>query len=98
VHNTRRWFAAPATIDGVDIGAGDTVLVVLAAANRDRHRDSNESFSFGAGAHRCPASRLAPRIAAVTIGALLDEWPGVLGDLRVSGCRSLPNARIPTFG
>jgi hypothetical protein len=29
---------------------------------------------------------------------LLDEWPGVLGDLRVSGCRSLPNARIPTFG
>ena len=98
VHNTRRWFAAPATIDGVDIGAGDTVLVVLAAANRDRRRDSNESFSFGAGAHACPANTLAPRIAALTIGALLDEWPGVLGDLRVSGCRPLPNARIPAFG
>ena len=98
VHSTRRWFAAPATIDGVTIGAGATVLVVLAAANRDRHREPGESFSFGAGAHRCPASTLAPRIAALTIGELLDEWPGVLGALRVSGCRLLPNARIPTFG
>ena len=96
VHNTRRWFARPADIGGVRVAAGDAVLVVLAAANRDPA--AGESLSFGAGAHRCPAASLAPRIAALTIEALFDDWPGVLGELRPTGLRSLPNARIATFG
>ena len=95
VHNTRRWFAAPADVGGATIAAGDAVLVVLAAANRDPAGD--ESLSFGAGAHRCPAASLAPRIAALTIAALLDEWPGVLGELRMTGFRAMPNVRVPTF-
>lgn len=95
VHTTRRWFAAPADVGGVTIGSGDAVLVVLAAANRDP--SAGGSLSFGSGAHRCPAADLAPRIAALTVAALIAERPGVVGGIRQSGFRSLPNARIPTF-
>ena len=96
VHNTRRWFAVPADIGGVRVAAGDAVLVVLAAANRDPA--GRGSLSFGAGAHRCPAAMMAPRIAALTVGALLDEWPSVLTDVSATGFRPLPNVRIATFG
>ena len=93
VHNTRRWFAAPADVGGATIAAGDAVLVVLAAANRDPA--GGESLSFGAGAHRCPAASLAPRIAALTIAALVDEWPGVLGELRTTGFRAIAECSDP---
>lgn len=95
VHNTRRWFAAPADLGGVTIAAGEAVLIVLAAANRDPAAAA--SLSFGLGAHRCPAENLAPRIATLTVAALVEEWPGVLGEIRPTGFRALPNARIRTF-
>ena len=96
VQNTRRWFAGPADIGEVRVAAGDAVLVVLAAANRDPA--GCQSLSFGAGRHRCPAASLARRIAALTVAALLDDWPGLLRDVSATGFRAMPNARIATFG
>ena len=88
VHNTRRFFAEPADIGGAQIRAGDTVLVVLAAA----------VLPFGAGAHRCPASALVPEIVAGAVSELLDVWPDALSCAVPIGYRPLPNTRVPVFG
>jgi cytochrome P450 len=53
VHNTRRFMASDADVAGCRVSAGDTVVVVLAAA----------ALPFGAGLHRCPAADLAAAIA-----------------------------------
>jgi cytochrome P450 len=58
------------TLAGVDIKAGDQVLCILSAANRDGRefedpdevqieRSPNRHLSFGSGAHRCIGSHLA---------------------------------------
>ncbi|AGC48511.1 cytochrome P450 family protein [Myxococcus stipitatus DSM 14675] len=78
VQNTRRFLSEDAVIDGRALRAGDTVLVVLAAANRDPavhhaphrfdlHREPSELATFGEGRHACPGAALA---RAVSLGAL----------------------------
>jgi cytochrome P450 len=108
VHNTRRFVARRCTIGGSVLAAGDTVLVVLAAANRDpdanpepdrfllerRHR---QIFSFGSGIHRCPGQRLALTIASQAILQLLGCRPTVLASARQSGYWPSLNGRIPHF-
>ncbi len=82
VQNTRRWALTPVTIAGHDIAAGDAILVVLAAANRDPAanpdpdrfdpaRAERKSFVFGAGAHACPGETLSIAIATAGVGELL---------------------------
>ena len=74
-----------ATIAGVDIPAGGTVMVLNGAANRDpRHfedsaefridRDnSREHLAFGRGVHSCPGGSLARLETVVSIDRLLDR-------------------------
>lgn len=102
VQNTRRFAAQAVTLAGQRIEAGQGVLLVLAAANRDPalnpepqrlwpDRPARRGLGFGAGVHACPGEALAIAIASAALPALLPH----LG--RHVGYRPLANARIPIF-
>ncbi|MCQ4042570.1 cytochrome P450 [Streptomyces rubrisoli] len=73
-------------LHGRTIRAGDAVLPVLAAANRDERvfpdadrlnlcRADNPHLVFGRGPHNCIGSHLARTELSVGLGALLDRFP-----------------------
>jgi cytochrome P450 len=109
VHNTRRFAIEPITIAGTTLAAGDAVLLVLAAANRDPAfnpdpdsfrliRERRRMLGFGHGMHACPGQALACTLAAAGLDALLRHPPD-LDALRARGWHYRPsaNARIPVF-
>jgi len=109
VQNTRRFCVEPLTIAGTKIAAGDAVLLVLAAANRDSafnpdpdrfmlSRARRRMLGFGHGVHACPGQALACTLAAAGLEALLDRAPD-LDAMRERGWSYRPsaNARIPVF-
>ncbi|WP_460137119.1 cytochrome P450 [Pseudomonas sp. S1_E04] len=108
VQNTRRFVARRCTLGHTVLEAGDTILVLLASANRDPdanptpdsfmlERPQRRIFSFGAGHHRCPGQQLALSIASQAVLALLRRQPGWLDS--IAGCSYWPslNSRIPRF-
>ncbi|MFF0388878.1 cytochrome P450 [Kitasatospora sp. NPDC004615] len=83
---TWRFATRPLSIGGVDIPAGDPVLVVLAAADRDPDRFSDENtldlartdnphLGFGHGIHYCIGAPLARLEGQRAIGTLLTRLP-----------------------
>jgi len=109
VQNTRRFAVEPITIAGTTLAAGDVVLLVLAAANRDPAfnpdpdrfvlvRARRRMLGFGHGLHACPGQALACTLAAAGLEALLSRAPD-LDAMRVRGWSYRPsaNARIPVF-
>jgi cytochrome P450 len=109
VQNTRRFLAEDAVIEGQRLAAGDAVLVVLAAANRDpalnedphrfdADRKDRRSFTFGAGVHACPGEALAKSIVQGALEELLSAEPGLLR-AAVRDVSYVPsvNGRIPFF-
>jgi len=99
-----------ATVGGVDIPAGSTLMVVNGAANRDpRHfeqptefrveRDNaREHVAFGRGVHSCPGGPLARVETRVSIERLLDRTT----DIRISEAHHGPAAarryqHMPTY-
>src|SRR5579862_4280869 len=95
VQNTRRFLAEVAVISGIRMRRGDTVLAILAAANRDPTA-SDRIYTFGLGGHACPARHIAVRIAAAALRHL------AAGGLNLRHCRPVtyrpsPNVRIPLF-
>ncbi|HEU4370666.1 MAG TPA: cytochrome P450 [Methylomirabilota bacterium] len=109
VQNTRRFLAEGGVVAGQAMKPGDTVLVVLAAANLDPaanpHPDQFDplrrvprSFTFGLGAHACPGEVIATTIARTGVESLLAA--GVDPE-RLAGrvtYRPSANMRIPLFG
>ncbi|WP_454673317.1 cytochrome [Achromobacter pestifer] len=94
LHNTRRFLADAITIAGQRIEAGQTVLLVLAAAATVQ---PDAGWTFGALGHACPGQDLARDHAADALSHLLqaDISPAALAsDFRY---RPLPNARVPLF-
>ncbi len=81
-----------ATVGGVDVPAGATLMVLNGAANRDpRHFDapgelrvergnSRDNLAFGRGIHACPGGSLARLEARVSIERFLDRT----SDIRIS--------------
>ncbi|WP_034274106.1 cytochrome P450 [Haloechinothrix halophila] len=109
IQNTRRFATEPYRYGPHTVRAGQVVLVLLAAANRDPmvNEDPDEfrpdrsdpvTFTFSAGAHECPGRALAIGIAAEIL-SVLDEAGWSPGDLH-GPVRYMPspNARIPVFG
>jgi cytochrome P450 len=92
LHPPLNFIARSATVD-TEVGdglvrAGDRVLLVIAAANRDPDeffspripnldRRQNRHLAFGAGIHRCIGSNLARLQVKVAIEALLDRVQGL---------------------
>jgi len=111
IQNTRRSLAGAARIDGHAMTEGDTLLLVLAAAERDpaRHpepdafrldRGALPALGLGAGVHRCPGGAHALALAgaawrALTAGVSADALAGLAE--RVTWRPSV-NARLPIFG
>lgn len=108
VQNTRRFAAEPARLGGAEVAAGDAILVVLAAANRDPRvnpgpaafrsdRASPVLFTFGAGGHRCPGQVIAVTIASAVIAALISHgWDASHLPAAIT-YHPLANARIPVL-
>jgi cytochrome P450 len=81
-----------ATVGGVEVPAGRTVMVLNGAANRDPRRfdrpgefqldrdNSRDHLTFGRGAHACPGGSLARAEARVSIARLLARTE----DIRIS--------------
>jgi cytochrome P450 len=80
------------TIGGVDVPAGSTISMMLAAANRDPRRFENPDefvadrpnarahIAFGHGVHTCPGAPLARAEARVALERVLDR----MRDIRIS--------------
>jgi hypothetical protein len=85
---TWRFFATPERLHGVDVPAGDSVIVSLAAANRDPAqfpdpdeldlaRSPNPHLSFGHGIHFCAGAALARIELHVAFEAIITRLPGM---------------------
>lgn len=109
VHNTRRFIAQDCTVAGQAMKAGDQILVVLAAANRDLSlherphifdpaRADRRNFTFGAGRHACAGQAIATGIAAAGIQALIAHGLDVAALVGPVQYRRSVNARVPLFG
>ena len=108
VQNTRRFVARPCVIANRTLAAGDSLVVVLASANRDPvanpapdsfllDRAHPQTFSFGSGRHQCPGQQLALAIASEAIRLWLQHpSPSSARQLRWHYLPSL-NGRIPQF-
>lgn len=108
VQNTRRFAAGSVRVAGMDVKAGETILVLLAAANRDPaanedpgafrlDRSAPRDFGFGAGVHECPGRRLAITIAVAVVDHLLASGFDVSGLPTELVYRPSANARIPLW-
>jgi cytochrome P450 len=106
VQNTRRFVADDGVVAGQPIHAGDAILVVLAAANRDPAANADSSrfdiarpdrrcFTFGIGAHACPGEVLAQTIARAGVERLIAD--GAASESLLDGLAYQPsmNTRIP---
>ncbi|MHA7631927.1 cytochrome P450 [Corallococcus sp. M7] len=82
VQNTRRFTHAAATVAGQALEADETIVVVLAAANRDplvnpqpdaflSRRAARQTFTFGLGSHACPGHLLATAMATAAAERVL---------------------------
>ncbi|MBN9684451.1 MULTISPECIES: cytochrome P450 [unclassified Corallococcus] len=82
VQNTRRFTHAAATVAGQALEAGETLVVVLAAANRDPlanpqpdaflpRRAARQTFTFGLGSHACPGHLLATAMTTAAVERML---------------------------
>lgn len=95
LHNTRRFMAESAEIAGQRIAAGQTVLLVLAAAARIAPQ---ADWTFGAQRHACPGAALARRHAADALLHMLRAGVDPAALAMRFRYRPLPNARVPQFG
>jgi cytochrome P450 len=108
IQNTRRFLAEDCLIAGHELKAGDAILVVLAAANRDpelhRHperfdpfRHAPRRFTFGLGAHGCPGEVLAATLARAGVEQVLSADLPLEPLARAVRYRPSANARVPLF-
>ncbi|MGY5127239.1 cytochrome P450 family protein [Streptomyces nigrescens] len=88
---TWRFTAEPVEIGGTLIPAGQTVMIALASASRDREhfaaaddfditRDARGHTAFGHGIHFCLGAPLARLEARVALRSLLERCPGLAMD------------------
>jgi cytochrome P450 len=108
VQNTRRFLARDDSIGDASMKAGDAVLVVLAAANRDPRanpapdrfdasRTDRRSFTFGAGPHACAGDRLAKSIARAGVARVIASGAELESFAHPVRYRPSVNTRIPVF-
>lgn len=108
VQNTRRFTATPIRHGDVEVPAGQAILVLLAAANRDPAANPNPHtfradrtaptvFTFSAGAHRCPGEMLAVTVVTTVVEQLLKVGFDPASLSTQVTYRPSPNTRIPVL-
>jgi cytochrome P450 len=93
VQNTRRFARDAVEVAGVRVEPGQTVLLLIAAANRDP--GAQRAYTFGMGRHACPGERIACAIASAACEQLTNAFD--ISRLRLTGYRPSQNLRIPEF-
>ncbi len=107
VHNTRRTMAEPLVVGGHQLRAGDQVLLVVAAANRDprvfsepatfdtSRADAGRYLSYGKGPHQCVAEHFAVHITAAALHHMHSKYQSI--ELLEEQIRYEPrvNVRLP---
>lgn len=93
VQNTRRFAVRDCRVAGNTLRAGDTVLVLLAAAQRDPQVAG--TFSFGAGSHECIGAAQARAVARSVVSELLARGLAVSALPAAPSYLPYPNVRIP---
>ncbi len=99
---TERFAREPLTIAGVRIPAGEQVLAVLAAANRDHTqfadperfditRSPNRHLTFGQGIHFCLGAPLARMEGQIALARLLERLPNLRLAVDPADLRWKPN-------
>lgn len=92
VQMTPRQARCEVAMNGVEIGAGDTILCIVAAANRDERgwvqaerfdisRKRNYPLSFGGGPHYCLGAQLGMVETEVALGTIFDRMPNLEPDI-----------------
>jgi cytochrome P450 len=108
VQNTRRFLVADGEVAGQPMRAGEAVLLVLAAANRDPAANAEPArldparrerrvFTFGFGAHACPGEALAVTIASAGVARLLADGVAPERMTATRSYRASANMRMPLF-
>jgi cytochrome P450 len=108
IQNTRRYLVQDSTILGQEMGAGDSILLVLAAANRDEavnpdpHRFDLSRvhscvYTFGAGVHACPGEHLAVTMAVAAVRHILESCFPLETLAHTATYRKSVNARIAVW-
>jgi cytochrome P450 len=108
IQNTRRFLAEDGFVAGEKMRAGESILVILAAANRDPSANPNPErfdvfrkerriFTFGVGAHACPGEALATTITKAGVERLIASGAAVERLAETMTYRASANARIPIF-
>ena len=88
IHMTSRMAVAAVEVGGQRIAAGEVVVILLAAANRDParfvdpdtfdpERADNEPLTFGGGVHHCLGHALARLETEIAIASLLRRCPAL---------------------
>ena len=91
-------------IEGVPVCKGESIAVLLAAANRDPavypdpdrfdvSREDTHHQSFGGGAHLCLGAHLARLETSEAIGALLARFPKLRRSERAFSYKRVPGFR-----
>jgi len=107
IHNTRRIATEDFHIGESQIKKGDSILIVLAAANRDPKKfenamdfdikriNNNENLTFGIGGHMCLAKYFSIQLATEAFSHLCQNYKSIsLLNSQVQ-YESLINARLP---
>ncbi|MFH7018074.1 cytochrome P450 [Flavobacterium sp. FlaQc-47] len=107
IHNTRRITNADIILGNTLIKKGDSVLVVLAAANRDSEKfdnasifnsnrtNNNDNLTFGIGGHQCLAKYFSIQIATEALWYLFENFKNSTLLENNIQYESLINARLP---
>lgn len=86
IHNTRRIATRDVMLGGQSVRCGETVLVVLAAANRDpaafsdpdrfdwTRIDASAHLAFGTGIHECVARHFSMQMTAEALWHMFDHY------------------------
>ena len=107
VHNTRRILTQSIRLDDAELKADDSVLLVLAAANRDprqfadpdqfdpQRSNNGEHLTFGAGIHRCLARYYMVQLVVDTLAYVAEQCPGLMLLTERIEFEPLVNVRLP---
>jgi cytochrome P450 len=107
IHNTRRVAVADLTLGDTIIKKGDSIFLVLAAANRDPEKfnspmdfdidrtNNNEHLTFGIGGHMCLAKHFSINLATEALWYLLNQYKTIKLLERNIQYEPMINARLP---
>ncbi|KAF2325786.1 cytochrome P450 [Flavobacterium daemonense] len=107
IHNTRRIAVEDITLGESQIKKGDSILIVLASANRDPEKfenplnfdiersNNNENLTFGIGAHMCLAKYFSIHLATEALWFLFDHYKTIELLENNTQYESMINARLP---